>query len=41
MRVHITLADAAAAVGVGARLATANVRHFPMPDVEIEPWPGM
>lgn len=31
---------AAAAVGVGARLATANVRHFPMPDVEIEPWPG-
>lgn len=32
---------AAAAVGVGARLATANVRHFPMPDVEIEPWPGM
>jgi predicted nucleic acid-binding protein len=31
---------AAAAVGVGARLATGNPRHFPMEDVEVEHWPA-
>lgn len=30
---------AAAAVGVGARLATGNPRHFPMPEVTVEDWP--
>lgn len=30
---------AAAAVGVGARLATGNPRHFPMPEVVVEHWP--
>ena len=30
---------AAAAVSVGARLATANVRDFPMPELEVEHWP--
>lgn len=30
---------AAAAVGVGARLATGNPRHFPMPEVQVEHWP--
>ena len=30
---------AAAAVGVGARLATGNPKDFPMPEVEIEHWP--
>lgn len=29
---------AAAAVGVRARLATGNPRHFPMPDVRVEHW---
>jgi predicted nucleic acid-binding protein len=30
---------AAAAVGVGARLATGNPKHFPMRDVTVEHWP--
>jgi predicted nucleic acid-binding protein len=30
---------AAAAVGVGAALATANITDFPMPDLELEHWP--
>jgi len=30
---------AAAAVGVGARLATGNPRDFPMDELEIEDWP--
>jgi predicted nucleic acid-binding protein len=29
---------AAAAVGVGARLATGNPRDFPMPGLEVEDW---
>jgi predicted nucleic acid-binding protein len=31
---------AAAAVGVGARLATGNPRHFPMEELEVEHWPA-
>ncbi|MFL5818332.1 MAG: PIN domain-containing protein [Conexibacter sp.] len=31
---------AAAAVGVGARLATGNPRHFPMPELVMEHWPA-
>lgn len=31
---------AAAAVGVGASLATANVADFPMPEVTVEDWPS-
>jgi predicted nucleic acid-binding protein len=30
---------AAAAVGIGARLATGNPKHFPMPDLDVEHWP--
>ncbi|HWG09640.1 MAG TPA: type II toxin-antitoxin system VapC family toxin [Solirubrobacteraceae bacterium] len=30
---------AAAALGVGARLATGNPKHFPMPDLSVEHWP--
>ena len=30
---------AAAAAGVGARLATGNPRDFPMAEVEVEHWP--
>jgi predicted nucleic acid-binding protein len=30
---------AAAAVSVGARLATGNTRDFPMSEVEVEHWP--
>jgi predicted nucleic acid-binding protein len=30
---------AAAAVGVGARLATGNPKHFPMEELDIEHWP--
>ncbi|TMK27176.1 MAG: type II toxin-antitoxin system VapC family toxin [Actinobacteria bacterium] len=30
---------AAAAVGVGARLATGNPRHFPMSELDVEDWP--
>jgi predicted nucleic acid-binding protein len=29
---------AAAAVGVGARLATGNPDDFPMPELEVEDW---
>jgi predicted nucleic acid-binding protein len=40
----ITLAQAdcliaAAAVSVGARLATGNPRDFPMPELEVDHWP--
>jgi hypothetical protein len=31
---------AAAAVGIGARLATANVKDFPMKEVSVEFWPS-
>jgi predicted nucleic acid-binding protein len=30
---------AAAAIGVGARLATGNPKHFPMPELDLEHWP--
>ena len=30
---------AAAAVGIGARLATGNPKHFPMEGLEVEHWP--
>ncbi|HVF76170.1 MAG TPA: hypothetical protein VM938_14125 [Acidimicrobiales bacterium] len=30
---------AAAAVGVGAGLATANIDDFPMPELAVEHWP--
>lgn len=30
---------AAAAVGVGARLATGNPKHFPMDELDVEHWP--
>lgn len=30
---------AAAAAGVGMRLATGNPKHFPMPGIEVEHWP--
>jgi predicted nucleic acid-binding protein len=30
---------AAAAVGVGARVATGNPTHFPMAELEVEHWP--
>jgi predicted nucleic acid-binding protein len=30
---------AAAAAGVGARLATGNPQHFPMAELEVEHWP--
>lgn len=41
----VTLAQAdclvaAAAVGVSARLATGNVRHFPMTELAVEEWPA-
>jgi hypothetical protein len=31
---------AAAAIGVGASLATANVTDFPMSEVAVEHWPS-
>ena len=31
---------AAAAVGIGARLATGNPKHFPMAEVAVEHWPA-
>jgi predicted nucleic acid-binding protein len=31
---------AAAAIGIGARLATGNPKHFPMPELEVEHWPA-
>ncbi|MFN0152937.1 MAG: PIN domain-containing protein [Gaiella sp.] len=39
----LTQADclvAAAALGMNARLATANVRDFPMQELSVELWPG-
>jgi predicted nucleic acid-binding protein len=41
----VTLAQAdclvaAAALGVSARLATGNTRHFPMPELVVEDWPS-
>ena len=30
---------AAAAIGIGAALATANVRDFPMAEIEVQHWP--
>lgn len=30
---------AAAALGVGARLATGNPKDFPMPELDVEHWP--
>lgn len=30
---------AAAAIGVDARLATGNPKHFPMPELDVEHWP--
>ena len=50
MRVHISLDEqlvdeldelvAAAAIRIGARLATGNPRDFPMRDLEVEHWPS-
>lgn len=31
---------AAAAVGIGARLATGNPKHFPMPELVVDHWPA-
>jgi predicted nucleic acid-binding protein len=31
---------AAAAVGIGARLATGNPKHFPMDELVVEHWPA-
>jgi predicted nucleic acid-binding protein len=31
---------AAAAAGAGARLATGNPKHFPVPGLEVEHWPA-
>jgi predicted nucleic acid-binding protein len=31
---------AAAAIGVDARLATGNPKHFPMPELTVEHWPA-
>ena len=31
---------AAAAVGIDARLATGNPKHFPMPELAVEHWPA-
>lgn len=31
---------AAASVGIGAPLATANIDDFPMPEVTVEHWPS-
>jgi hypothetical protein len=30
---------AAATIGAGARLATGNPKHFPMPELDVEHWP--
>lgn len=30
---------AAAAIGIDARLATGNPKHFPMPELDLEHWP--
>lgn len=29
----------AVATGIGARLATSNTKHFPMPELAVEEWP--
>ncbi|MGH3976045.1 MAG: hypothetical protein ACRDS9_22370, partial [Pseudonocardiaceae bacterium] len=29
----------AVAAGIGARLATGNTKHFPMPELTVEEWP--
>ena len=42
MGVTLSQADclvAAAAVGVGAGLATGNPKHFPMPELQVDHWP--
>lgn len=31
---------AAAAIGIGARLATGNPKHFPMDELAVEHWPA-
>jgi predicted nucleic acid-binding protein len=31
---------AAAALGVGAQLATGNPKHFPMEELDVEHWPA-
>ena len=31
---------AASALGIGASLATANVSDFPMPELDVQHWPG-
>ena len=41
----VTLAQAdcliaAAAMGIGARIATGNLEDFPMPELEVEHWPA-
>jgi predicted nucleic acid-binding protein len=36
----VGLSIAAAAVGVGARLATGNVKDFPMRQLQLERWPA-
>jgi predicted nucleic acid-binding protein len=43
-RTGVTLSQAdcmiaAAAIGIGARLATGNPKHFPIDELEIEHWP--
>lgn len=43
-RKGVTLAQAdcliaAAALGVGARLATGNPKRFPIPELDVEHWP--
>lgn len=37
---HADCLSAAAAVGAGARLATANVKDFPIAGLPVEDWPG-
>ena len=40
--VTLTQADcliAAAALAIGVPLATGNPKHFPMPELEVQPWP--
>lgn len=43
-RTGVTLSQAdcliaAATLSVGARLATSNTKHFPMPELDVEHWP--
>ena len=37
---HSDCLVAAAAVSVGARLATGNTKDFPMPEIELDHWPA-